>query len=80
MFLKQKLIELLRWSLRFHGIFHLGHIYTDVVVGNWLGVAIGSYVITIEILASFLIPNDHIHFKPLKSEVHDDCCADNHKN
>ena len=53
---KQILIEILRWSLRFHGIFHLGHIYTDVLVQNWLGVAIGTYVISIEILASFLIP------------------------
>ena len=78
--LKQKLIEILRWSLRFHGIFHLGHIYSDVVVQNWIGVIIGSYVITIEILASFLIPNEHVHLKPFKSEVHDDCCDESHKN
>ena len=77
--LKQKLIEVLRWSLRFHGIFHLGHIYTDIVVGNWLGVIIGSYVITIEILASFLIPNEHVHLKPLQSEVHEDCSPEDHK-
>ena len=77
--LKQKLIEVLRWSLRFHGIFHLGHIYTDIVVQNWLGVIIGSYENTIEILASFLIPNEHVHLKPLKSEVHDECCDEDHK-
>ncbi len=75
---KQILIEVLRWSLRFHGIFHLGHIYTDVLVQNWLGVAIGTYVISIEILASFLIPNEHVHLKPIKSEVHDDCCDESH--
>ena len=36
--------------------------------------------ISIEILASFFIPNDHVHLKPFKSEVHDDCCDENHKN
>ena len=34
-------LELLRWSLRFHGIFHIGHVYSDFVVGNWVGVGIG---------------------------------------
>ncbi len=71
--IKKYLIEMLRWSLRFHGIFHIGHVYSDVVVGNWIGVAIGSYVIAVEVLSSFLIPNEHVHFKPFKTEVHEDC-------
>tara|TARA_B100000579_G_scaffold299012_1_gene249062 strand:- start:1132 stop:1356 length:225 start_codon:yes stop_codon:yes gene_type:complete len=70
---KKYFIEMLRWSLRFHGIFHLGHVYSDVVVGNWIGVTIGSYIITVEVLSSFLIPNEHVHFKPFKTEVHEDC-------
>ena len=70
---KKYFIEMLRWSLRFHGIFHIGHVYSDVVVGNWIGVAIGSYIITVEVLSSFLIPNEHVHFKPFKTEVHEDC-------
>ncbi len=71
--IKKYLIEMLRWSLRFHGIFHIGHVYSDFFVGNWIGVAIGSYIISVEVLSSFLIPNEHVHFKPFKTEVHEDC-------
>tara|TARA_Y100000739_G_C20281506_1_gene316878 strand:- start:102 stop:326 length:225 start_codon:yes stop_codon:yes gene_type:complete len=70
---KKYFIELLRWSLRFHGILHIGHVYSDFVVGNWIGFGIGCYIISVEILSSFLIPNDHVHFKPLKSEALKDC-------
>ena len=69
-------LELLRWSLWFHGIFHIGHVYSDFVVQNWVGVGIGSYIILVELLSSFLIPNEHIHFKPLKSAVHSSCIED----
>lgn len=71
--IKKILIELIRWSLRFHGILHIGHVYSDVVAQNWWGVAIGSYIIMVELLSSFLIPNEHVHFGPMKSEVHEDC-------
>jgi hypothetical protein len=71
--IKNTFYELLRWSLRFHGIFHVGHVYSDVVVGNWAGVAIGSYIILVELLSSFLIPNEHVHFRLMKSEVHEKC-------
>ena len=71
--LKKTFLELLRWSLRFHGIFHIGHVYSDFVVGNWVGVSIGSYIILVELLSSFLIPNEHVHFKAFKTEVHEDC-------
>ena len=70
---KKHFLNILRWSLRFHGIFHIGHVYTDIVVGNWAGVAIGTYIITVELLSSFLIPNEHVHFKPFKSDVHEKC-------
>ena len=66
-------LELLRWSLRFHGIFHIGHVYSDFVVGNWIGVGIGSYIISVEILSSFFLPNEHVHLRPIKSDVHEDC-------
>ena len=71
--IKKILIELIRWSLRFHGILHIGHVYSDVVAQNWWGVGIGSYIIMVELLSSFLIPNEHVHFGPMKSEVHEDC-------
>ena len=71
--IKNTFYELLRWSLRLHGIFHVGHVYSDVVVGNWVGVVIGSYIILVELLSSFLIPNEHVHFRLMKSEVHEKC-------
>mgnify|MGYP001361791467 CR=1 FL=1 len=40
---KKYFIEILRWSLRFHGIFHIGHVYSDFVVGNWVGVTWMSF-------------------------------------
>lgn len=71
--IKKYLIELARWSLRFHGILHVGHVYSDFIVGNWVGVGIGSYIIAIELLSSFLIPKEHVHFKAFKTEVHEEC-------
>ena len=69
-------LEFLRWNLRFHGLFHLVHIIQDIlgpVTPNWGGVFIHLYIIFIEILASFFIPKEHIHIRPIKSEVHEDC-------
>lgn len=71
--IKKYLIEVTRWSLRFHGILHVGHVYSDFIVGNWVGVGIGSYIIAIELLSSFLIPKEHVHFKAFKTEVHEEC-------
>tara|TARA_B100001750_G_C15371755_1_gene527677 strand:+ start:487 stop:714 length:228 start_codon:yes stop_codon:yes gene_type:complete len=71
--LKNIFYELLRWSLRLHGILHIGHVYSDFVVANWVGVGIGCYIILVELLSSFFIPNEHIHFKLMKTEVHKKC-------
>ena len=71
--MKKTLLEILRWSLRLHGILHIGHVYSDFVVQNWVGFGIGCYIITVELLSSFFIPNEHIHFRGLKSDVHEKC-------
>ncbi len=71
--IKRNFLEILRWSLRLHGILHIGHVYSDFIVENWIGVGIGSYVILVEVLSSFLIPNEHVHLKPIKSDVHEHC-------
>ena len=71
--IKKYFLNLLRWSLRFHGIFHITHVYSDIIAQNWFGVVIGSYIISVELLSSFLIPNEHVHLKPIQSEVHEDC-------
>ena len=51
----------------------------------WVKFNIRFYIIAlifiaIEILASFFIPNEHIHFKPLKSKVHSDCNEQDEEN
>ena len=69
-------LEFLRWNLRFHGLFHLVHIIQDIlgpVTPNWGGVFLHLYIIFIEILASFFIPKEHIHIKPIKSDIHEKC-------
>ncbi len=71
--MKRILLEILRWSLRLHGILHIGHVYSDFVVQNWVGFGIGFYIITVELLSSFFIPNEHVHFRGLKSDVHEKC-------
>ena len=40
---------------------------------DWYGVIIGTYIIAVELLSSFLIPNEHVHFKGMKTEVHEKC-------
>lgn len=71
--MKKTFLEILRWSLRLHVLLHMGHIYSDIIVGNWTGVALGLYITLVELLSSFLIPNEHVHFKPFKTEVHEKC-------
>ena len=71
--MKKLLLEIVRWSLRLHGLIHVGQVYSNIISGDWIGASLGAYIITIEILSSFLIPNEHIHCKPFKTEVHDKC-------
>ena len=73
--IKRIFFEFLRWNLRFHGIWHLVHIIQDSLLEtpNWGGIILHLYIIFIEILASFCIPKEHVHLKPIKSEVHENC-------
>ena len=64
---------MLRWGLRLHGAGHLIEVVSAVSEGAYITAAIALIFISIEILASFFIPEDHVHFKPFKSEVHRDC-------
>ncbi len=69
-------LEFLRWNLRLHGLYHLISILLDLYGSesrNWSGAFFHLYIVLIEILASFFIPKEHIHIKPIKSEVHEDC-------
>jgi len=73
MIIKKHLLNILRWGLRLHGISHFIEVVSAINEEAYVTATIAFIFIAIELLASFFIPNEHIHFKPLKSEVHTDC-------
>ena len=70
---KKYFLNILRWGLRLHGISHFIEVISAINEEAYITAAIACVFIAIEILASFFIPNEHIHFKPIKSEVHKGC-------
>ncbi len=70
---KKHFLTILRWGLRLHGVGHLIEVFSAVMEGAYITACIAMTFITIEILASFYIPKEHVHFKPLKSDVHEEC-------
>ena len=71
--IKRNLIEVLRWGLRLHGIGHLVEVVSAVAEQAYITATIALIFITIEILASFYLPKEHVHLNVIKSEVHEDC-------
>ncbi len=67
------MIKILRWGLRLHSIFHfvefISAIYESALITAFIAFTAGL----IEILASIYLPNDHVHFDGLISEVHEKC-------
>ena len=73
MIIKKHVMKIIRWGLRLHGVGHLIEVVSAISEGAFITATIAFIFISIEILASFFIPNEHIHFKPIKSEVHMGC-------
>ena len=71
--IKKHFLEILRWGLRLHGIGHLIEVFSAIVEGAYITASIALVFIFIEILASFYIPREHVHLKPIKSDIHDKC-------
>ena len=71
--IKKYFLRILRWGLRLHGTAHIIEVISAIGEGAYITATIASIFITIEILASFFIPDEHVHFKPLKSDVHEHC-------
>ena len=71
--LKKNFLEILRWGLRLHGAGHLVEVFSAIAESAYITAFIALTFITIEILASFYLPKEHIHFKPIKSDVHKNC-------
>ena len=70
---KKHFLEILRWGLRLHGIGHFIEVFSAITEGAYITATIASFFIFLEILASFYIPKEHVHLKPLKSDIHDKC-------
>ena len=73
MMFKKHFLNILRWGLRLHGISHFIEVISAISEEAYITAGIVFIFIVIEILASFFIPNEHVHFKPIKSEVHTEC-------
>ena len=74
---KTYFLNILRWGLRIHGISHMIEVFSAYLEGAFITAAIAMIFIIIEILASFFIPNEHLHLKPIKSKIHSGCSEDN---
>ena len=70
---KKHFLSILRWGLRFHGASHLIEVVAAISEGAYITASIAFVFIMLEISASFFIPHEHVHLKPLKSDVHEDC-------
>ncbi len=73
MIIKNYFLNILRWGLRFHGVFHLIELASAIYEDAYMTACIAFLGGSVEILASFFIPNEHIHLKPIKSDVHSRC-------
>ena len=71
--IRRNFLEILRWGLRLHGIGHLVEVVAAISEGAYITATIAMFFISIEILASFFLPKEHVHLKPIKSDVHEDC-------
>ena len=74
--LKKHFLGFLRWGLRLHGISHFIEVFSALSEGAYITATIATFFILLEILASFFIPKEHVHLKPLKSDIHNECNID----
>tara|TARA_Y100001970_G_scaffold185591_1_gene225732 strand:- start:22433 stop:22660 length:228 start_codon:yes stop_codon:yes gene_type:complete len=70
---KRNFLEILRWGLRFHGVGHLVEVVAAIGEGAYITATLALTFISIEILASFYLPKEHVHFGPIKSDIHENC-------
>tara|TARA_B100001063_G_C16539020_1_gene440313 strand:+ start:49 stop:270 length:222 start_codon:yes stop_codon:yes gene_type:complete len=71
--MKKNLIKIVRFGLRIHSIFHFVEFVSAIYEEAYITASIAFVASLIEIVASFLIPKEHIHLKPFISKVHEEC-------
>ena len=76
MIIKKYFLDILRWGLRFHSAIHLIELISAIYENAFMTAGIAFVGGSIEVLASFFIPNEHVHLNPIKSDVHTHCEED----
>ena len=71
--MKNTIIKLVRFGLRIHSLFHLLEFVSALYEQAYITATIAFIAMFLELLASFLLPKEHIHIKPLISDVHESC-------
>ncbi|MBT3688549.1 MAG: hypothetical protein HOC22_04325 [Cryomorphaceae bacterium] len=71
--MRKNLIKIIRFGLRIHSIFHFIEFISAIYEEAYITASIAFIASLIEIVASFLLPKEHVHLKPFISEVHEDC-------
>jgi len=70
------LVKVIRWGLRLHSIFHVVEFFSALYETAYLTAVIAFIATIIEILASIYLPKEHVHFKGVINEVHENCDED----
>lgn len=71
--MRKNLIKIIRFGLRIHSLFHFIEFISALYEEAYITASIAFIASIIEIIASYLIPNEHVHLKPLISKVHEKC-------
>ena len=71
--MRKNLIKIIRFGLRIHSLFHFIEFIRALYEEAYITASIAFIASIIEIIASFLIPKEHIHLKPFISKVHEKC-------
>ena len=71
--MKNNLTKIIRFALRIHSLFHFIEFVSAIYEEAYITASIAFVASLIEIVASFLIPKEHIHLKPFISKVHEEC-------
>ena len=71
--MKNTLVKIVIIGLRVHSLFHLLEFISALYEEAYTTATIAFIAMLLELLASFLIPKEHIHLKPLISDVHESC-------
>ena len=70
------LVKVIRWGLRLHSIFHVVEFFSALYEAAYFTAIIALIATVIEILASIYLPKEHVHFKGVINEVHENCDED----